>query len=115
MRIIHENVGERIKEIRLSNGWTLEEMGKKLDTSKVSVYNWESGRNLPNKERLKAIAELGDITVYELLGRNKLDAIEREIYALHFPDLSDKKLKSLNRHANNVKLETGKELRKRGL
>lgn len=67
----NSSVGNRIKQLRLSKGWTLEELGKKLDTSKVTVYNWENGRNLPNKENLKKLAELGDMTVNELLSKNE--------------------------------------------
>lgn len=33
----------------------------------MTVFNWEKGRNLPNKENLKAISEIGKITVDELL------------------------------------------------
>lgn len=36
-----------------------------------TVSNWETGKNLPNNERLKIIASLGDISIDELLyGRN---------------------------------------------
>ena len=45
--------GERIKDIRLELGETLEEFGDRFDTSKVTVFNWEKGRNLPNKSNLK--------------------------------------------------------------
>ena len=45
----------------------MEELGARLKTSKASVNNWEKGVNLPNKQRLKKIAELGGISVNELL------------------------------------------------
>lgn len=60
--------GERIKNIRLELGLTMEAFGKLLDTNKSAVNNWEKGYNQPNKERLKKIAELGGISVVELLG-----------------------------------------------
>lgn len=60
-------VANRIKQIRLKHGWTLEELGERLNASKVSVHNWESGKNLPNKKRLKQIADLGEVTVEHLL------------------------------------------------
>ena len=63
----NHNVGQRIKSIRISLGLTMEEFGKRFDTSKGTVNNWEKGRNLPNKNNLKAIAELGEISVDELL------------------------------------------------
>lgn len=60
------NFGDRIKKIRLENGLTMEEFGKKFNTSKGTVNNWEKGRNKPNKENLKAISELGKISIDEL-------------------------------------------------
>lgn len=60
-------LGQRIKSIRLDKGMTLEEFGKLFGASKSSVLGWESGRNAPNKERLKTIAKLGDITVSQLI------------------------------------------------
>ncbi|MGC4389122.1 helix-turn-helix transcriptional regulator, partial [Streptococcus suis] len=60
-------VGERIKQIRLSLGESMEKFGERFETSKGTVNNWEKGRNLPNKENLKKISELGQMTVNELL------------------------------------------------
>lgn len=61
------SVGNRIKSTRKEKGLTMEEFGKKLNTSKGAVNNWETGKNLPNNERLKRIAEIGGISVNELL------------------------------------------------
>lgn len=69
-------LGERIKKIRLDHGMTMERFGEELNTSKGTVNNWEKGRNKPNKENLKKIADLGDISVNELLyGYSLLGAV----------------------------------------
>lgn len=60
-------IGERIKDIRLNKGMTLEEFGKLFNASKSIVYRWENGTSFPNPERLKAIAKIGDTTVEDLL------------------------------------------------
>jgi len=62
-------VGERIKRIRESMQLSMEEFASRIDSNAKSgtVNNWESGKNLPNKKRLNRIAELGGITVNELL------------------------------------------------
>ena len=62
-------VGNRIKNIRLGLGLTMEEFANEIDSKSKSgtVSNWETGKNLPNANRLKKIAELGDTTVQELL------------------------------------------------
>lgn len=60
-------LGDKIKQIRLENGWTMEQMGAYLDAHKSSVYTWETGRNRPNRYRLQKIADLGGMTVPQLL------------------------------------------------
>ena len=62
-----KQVGMRIKDIRLSLGESMEEFGKRFDTSKGTVNNWEKGRNLPNKSNLLKIAKLGKMTPSDLL------------------------------------------------
>ncbi|HEM3198266.1 TPA: helix-turn-helix transcriptional regulator [Streptococcus suis 14A] len=62
-------LGERIRAIRVTMGETMEQFGKRFNTSKGTVNNWEKGRNAPNKANLKKIAELSDdprefITLY---------------------------------------------------
>ena len=52
-----KTTGERIKRIRLKKG---------------IISRWENGFSLPNKERLKAIEELGNTTVNQLLNSNPL-------------------------------------------
>lgn len=63
-------VGQKIKTIRLDNGLTMEQFGKLFNTSKGTVNNWEKGRNLPNKENLVIISEMGGQSVTELLDNN---------------------------------------------
>lgn len=74
-------VAQRIKDLRISLGLSMEEFGKKLSTSKGAVNNWEKGKNLPNNYRLKTIAELGETTVeYLLTGRISIqDAVKQNI------------------------------------
>lgn len=60
-------VGARIREIRLARGETMEEFGERFEARKGVVNNWEKGRNLPNKRRIKAIAGMANISVQELL------------------------------------------------
>lgn len=71
-----KQLGKRIESIRLNKGLTMEEFGKLFNTSKGTVNNWEKGRNSPNKANLKAIADIGGITVNELLGIKKYNKQE---------------------------------------
>ena len=60
-------IGNKIREIRLSKGETMEEFGKRFNTSKGTVNNWEKGRNKPNRTNMLKIAQLGGLTIGELM------------------------------------------------
>lgn len=69
-----DKVGIEIKRIRKENGYSLKEfgiqIGEILNTDRVKegiISRWENGISLPNNERLKAIANLGNTTVDALL------------------------------------------------
>lgn len=63
-----EPIGNRIKNIRKKLGMNQTDFGNLIDDAHKSVVSkWEKGQNLPNNERLKKIAEIGNITVNELL------------------------------------------------
>ena len=65
-----QSLGDRIKNIRLELGETMEEFGARFNTSKGTINNWEKDRNKPNRSNLKAIADIGGLTVEELLYGN---------------------------------------------
>lgn len=50
---------------------TLEEFGNLFGASRGNVSLWEKGSSIPNNKRLKEIADLGNISVDELLYGNK--------------------------------------------
>ena len=62
-----EDLGQKIKELRMDKGLTMEEFGKLCNTEKQTVNNWEKGRNEPSPERLKLIAEMAGKTVSEFV------------------------------------------------
>lgn len=64
------NLGNKIRAIRLELGETMEEFGLRFNTSKGTVNNWEKDRNKPNKENLKIIADIANVSVKELLYGN---------------------------------------------
>lgn len=67
-------VGARIRDIRKRLGMSMSAFAERIDrdeelkkTKSGTVSNWETGKNLPNNERLKKIADLAGISVNELL------------------------------------------------
>lgn len=73
-------VGQRIKLIRMSKGFTQETFGKLLDVDKASTCKWEKGITLPNAKRMASICKIADITLNELLygyNFNLYDEVEK--------------------------------------
>lgn len=66
-KISREDVGRRIKEIRIKKDLNLEQFADKIESGKSNVSKWERGKNLPNDLTLKRIAELGGVSVEYLL------------------------------------------------
>ncbi|TLQ20483.1 helix-turn-helix transcriptional regulator [Lentilactobacillus parafarraginis] len=64
-----QKLGIKIKSIRLRLSYNLADFGQLFDppASASNVSRWERGLNIPNKKRLKIIADLAGITVTELL------------------------------------------------
>lgn len=81
-----KSVGERIKSIRINNGKTQEQFGELFSASKGNVATWEKGVSLPNKERLKSISELGNITIDELLYGTEFTKESISNYILNNPE-----------------------------
>lgn len=71
-------ISKRIKEIRNKLGLSMTEFGKLLDTSKNSVSQWESAKVIPNSERIRKIAELGNIPI-KFLYLSDLDVVDLSI------------------------------------
>lgn len=62
------NFGENFKNIRKQCGLSLQEVADKLQIKQSSVSDWENDVSRPDYEKLIALAELYDVTLYELLG-----------------------------------------------
>lgn len=141
VKINKNAVGSRIKQIRLDRGYTLEAFGKLFDTSKSNVLRWEQGISLPNKERIKNISKIADLTVNELLYgsideylENNIDTLlknnsilkedTREVFINTYKVIDKTKeiarnkniglndIESLNRMCNRVILEIKDDIRK---
>lgn len=73
----NSEVGNRIRKIRNEKGLTTEKFGELFDppASKGTISKWENGRYLPNNERLVVIANLGEVSVEELIYGSKTEQI----------------------------------------
>lgn len=62
------NFGESFKNIRKQCGLSQQEVADKLQIKQSSVSDWENDVSRPDYEKLIALSELYDVTLYELLG-----------------------------------------------
>lgn len=60
--------GEVLKDIRLKNGWTMEEMAAKLGTTKQAISNYESGKRTPKITVAANFAEILGVPLEFLVG-----------------------------------------------
>lgn len=79
----NKRLGERIKKIRKEQGMSQLEFSKAIGATKSAVSNWENGYNAPNNERLKIIAEIGNIKVMELLYGSVDDYVLSRLRDIH--------------------------------
>lgn len=61
------NIGKRIKEIRIENKLTQQEFGEKLSVSQDTVSLWETGKSLPTAEFLILMNKIFGVSVDYIL------------------------------------------------
>lgn len=76
--------GERLKDLRIENGFKQDEMAKILNVTTSAYGYYEQGRNEPSLETLKLIAQTFQVSVDYLLG-----IIDTPNYQIYFPISSD--------------------------
>ena len=57
-----------LKNIRIENHFTQDEMAEKLSVTRQAVSRWENGDSTPNIETLKQISTMFNISINTLLG-----------------------------------------------
>lgn len=62
-----ENIGKRIKDIRLEHGLSQQKLGELLAVSQDTISLWERGKSIPTTEFLISIATQFDVSVDYIL------------------------------------------------
>ena len=81
-------ISEKISILRRDAGMSQDELAEKLDVSRQSVSKWESGKAIPESDKILAMAELFDVTTDFLLKDSEEfedDVTEEEISAAEIP------------------------------
>jgi len=66
-------VGRRIRQLRRTRGWTLQELGRRVDRTPSALSMLENGRREPRLSQLQALAAVFEVGVGDLLGEQALD------------------------------------------
>lgn len=61
------NIGEKIYNLRQEKGWSQDELAEKLSVSRQSVSKWESGKTLPDSDKIILLSGLFSVTADFLL------------------------------------------------
>jgi len=107
-----KSLGKKIRLLRHQNGWSQEDVAKRLDISIPAFSKIETGITDVNLSRLQQIAKLFDMTVVQLLNFN--DADEEKKYTSEL-ELANKKLQERNNEVIELQkkvIELYEELRK---
>lgn len=62
-------IGQTIKHARKSKGWTQDKLAEVLGVSKTHISLWETGRYFPSIMNFISLADVFDMTIDELVGR----------------------------------------------
>ena len=71
-------LGERLKIYRTQKGLSQEKIAEMLHVSRQAVTKWESDQTTPSSDNLIALANLYDVSLDELIGKNENEIVSAE-------------------------------------
>lgn len=92
----YEKIGKFIKELRIVNNMTQQQLADKIPITREAVSKWERGRNKPDRTILEILSKLFNVTTEELIlgRRNEFNNIkENKELALNLYEENNKKQK----------------------
>jgi len=88
-------IGESIAKLRTEHKLTQEELGEKVGVSRQAVTKWESDESVPELSKLVALADVFEVSLDRLVGRDKtiLDKFNESLREWSKSDLKKRDLK----------------------
>lgn len=100
-----KQLGQRIKELRIANNMTQEQLAEFVDMERTNLTRIESGRQFPNAENLEKFTKIFKITPNELFNishhKSKQELIEE--INMHLTHFDIEKVKFLYKCTINLK------------
>ena len=107
-------IGENIKQYRLQNGWTQQELGAKIGISKNAIGNYEKGFRSPKKDTMFDLANAFNISIDDLFPPVQKNVLESTNPLPGASDLLTQqitdKVVQLTTHNKKIVLRTSEEL-----
>lgn len=61
------NLGEQLKKLRESKGFSQEDVAKKIGVTRQAIYKWENDKSYPDIDNLILLSEMYNVTLDELI------------------------------------------------
>lgn len=74
-----QKIGNFIATLRKEKGFTQEQLGEKLGVTNKTISRWETGKYMPDIDKLQELSSVLDIRVNELLAGEKIEDTEEFI------------------------------------
>lgn len=71
--MVNMKIAENIKNLRKEYSLSQKQLADIVETTFKTVSHWETGYTEPSIEQLVALANFFDVTIDELVGREKVD------------------------------------------
>ena len=73
---------DRLKELRISKGWSQDVLADKLQITRSAIGNYEQGKRIPEYEQLEAIADLFNVDMKYLMGKQDVRKLQLDLLEL---------------------------------
>lgn len=84
------NIGEKIKELRKSRGYSLRKLGERMNIAYTHISNIENGKKKPNLDFIYNLSEIFDVPSSYFLDGEELTSAEKDL--ISNLDLTDEEL-----------------------
>lgn len=75
---------ERIKKLRLDNGFTMDALAEKLEITKSRISMWENNGTVPREDVLIQLSKLYGVSIDYLLGNEKRESSQPDNPTLNY-------------------------------
>ena len=93
MKLTNQDIGGRIRALRLARNMTQEQLGRALSLTAQAVSKWENGSSLPDIQLLPALSEQLGVTIdalFSMTDESRMDRIENMFWNVRFLDRRDR-------------------------